>query len=181
MFKLRPDRTDGVRSMNQENHKKAFRNALGRFVTGVTVITTRDGQGRLHGLTANSFNSVSLDPPMVVWSLSRNAPSLPAFEGSDHYAINILGADQMELSQRFATPLEDKFEGVTWRAGLGGAPVLAGCLAHFECRNLRCHDGGDHLLFLGGVDAYEERDGEPLLFVGGRYGVAAAHPEMRVS
>ena len=86
-----------------------------------------------------------------------------------------------ELSQRFATPLEDKFDGIAWRPGLGQAPVLEGCLAHFECRNSRCHDGGDHLLFLGGVEAYAEREGEPLLFVGGRYGVATDHPAQMAS
>ena len=167
--------------MSQQKQSKAFRSALGRFATGVTVITTRDAQGKLYGLTANSFNSVSLDPPMVVWSLSRNAPSLPAFTRATHYAINVLGADQVDLSQRFATPQDDKFAGIAWRPGRSGVPVLDGCLAHFECRNSRCHDGGDHLLFLGGVEAYAEREGEPLLFVGGRYGVATDHPAQMAS
>ena len=128
---------------------------------------------------ANSFGALSLDPPLVLWCLAKSAPSVPAFESSTYFAINVLGAGQRELSHRFATPAEDKFAGVAWSEGLGGAPLFDGCLARFECRHERSFDGGDHLIFVGMVERFAHGDGEPLLFVAGRYGAATGHPDDR--
>ncbi|WP_349358681.1 flavin reductase family protein [Stappia sp.] len=146
-----------------------FRTALGRFVTGVTVITTLDAQGAPVGLTANSFNSVSLDPPMVLWSLARSSRNLAVFSEASHYAVNVLASDQRHLSDRFARPVADRFAGVDWRAGRGGVPVLSGVTATFECRNTTRVDGGDHVVFLGAVEAFEGCDREPLIYHAGRY------------
>lgn len=157
--------------------QREFRNALGRFATGVTVITCRGVGGKPEGLTANSFSAVSLDPPLVLWCLAKSAPSLQAFVETGHFAINVLAEDQMDLSNRFATPAEDKFDGIDWDAGLGGAPVLPGTLARFECRNETHHEGGDHLIFIGAVEDFTAADGAPILFAGGRYGKVARFPE----
>lgn len=154
-----------------------FRKALGQFSTGVTVVTTRTPDGRRVGMTANSFSSVSLDPPLVLWSLSRNAPSVADFTGASHFAINVLAAHQHHLSRRFATPLPDKFGGVDCCEGTAGVPLLDGAIARFVCRNVRQYDGGDHLIFIGEVERYERFDGEPLVFHAGRYQVTARHPE----
>jgi len=153
---------------------RELRNALGKFGTGVTVITTRRADGELAGLTASSFNSVSLDPPLVLWSLSRASPSLPAFRDAAYFTVNVLAQEQAWLSQRFSTPQADKFAGVPWRPGLGGAPVLDNCLAHFECRGHACHEGGDHLIMVGRVERFSHAAGRPLLFCGGKY--VAGHP-----
>lgn len=140
------------------------------FATGVTVVTARDADGRLIGLTANSFNSVSLEPPLVLWSLSLRAGSMPVFARGSHYAINILAADQVELAERFATKDVDRFAGVPWRPGLAGAPVLEGCAAVFECFNRSRYEEGDHVIFVGEVEHCSRReDASPLIFHGGRY------------
>ena len=157
--------------------RRRFRDALGRFATGITVITTRGANGKPEGLTANSFAALSLDPPLVLWCLAKSAPSVSAFEGSAYFAINVLGAGQRELSHRFATPAEDKFAGVAWSKGLGGAPLFEGCLARFECRHDRCLDGGDHLIFVGMVERFAHAGGDPLLFVAGKYGAATGHSD----
>lgn len=147
-----------------------FRAALGMFATGVTVVTVRSADGGLVGLTANSFNSVSLDPPLVLWSLARRAGSLPVFARGTHYAINILAADQMQLAQRFAMRDVDRFAGVPWREGAGGAPVLDGAVATFECANRSQYEEGDHVIFVGEVERCTARAGaQPLIFHGGRY------------
>lgn len=149
---------------------QAFRNALGMFATGVTIVTARTPDGRLVGLTANSFNSVSLSPPLVLWSLGRRAGSLPIFSAGSHYAINILAAEQKELAERFATRDIDRFAGVAWREGAGGAPVLQGVAAVFECANRSRYEEGDHVIFVGAVEACSARPGaQPLIFHGGRY------------
>lgn len=147
-----------------------FRTALGAFGTGVTVITAAGADGARVGLTANSFSSVSLNPPMVLWSLSSFAPSMHVFQEASHYAVNVLGADHRELAMRFARSAEDKFAGTRFREGLGGAPVLEEALASFECRNAFRYYGGDHVIFLGVVEAYAHREGEPLLFCRGAFG-----------
>jgi flavin reductase (DIM6/NTAB) family NADH-FMN oxidoreductase RutF len=147
-----------------------FRTALGMFATGVTIVTARDAQGRPIGLTANSFNSVSLAPPLVLWSLARRAGSMPVFAEGSHYAINILAADQKELAQRFSTRSADRFVGVAWREGTAGAPVLEGVAAVFECFNRSRYEEGDHVIFVGEVEHCEHREGSsPLIFHGGRY------------
>jgi flavin reductase (DIM6/NTAB) family NADH-FMN oxidoreductase RutF len=147
-----------------------FRAALGMFATGVTIITVRDADGSLVGLTANSFNSVSLDPPLVLWSLARRAGSMPVFARGTHYVVNILAADQVLLAQRFATRDIDRFAGVPWREGAGGAPVLDGAVASFECANRSQYEEGDHVIFVGEVERCTARAGaQPLIFHGGRY------------
>ena len=147
-----------------------FRGALGMFATGVTIVTARDAEGRRVGITANSFNSVSLAPPLVLWSLSRRAAALQSFAAASHYAINILAADQRALADRFAARGADRFEGVALREGYCGAPVIEGAVAVFECFNRSRYDEGDHVIFVGEVEHCEYRAGAaPLIFHGGRY------------
>ncbi|MXO49793.1 flavin reductase [Erythrobacter gaetbuli] len=149
---------------------QAFRSALGSFVTGVTIVTTRDADGRPVGLTANSFNSVSLDPPMVLWSLSLHSGSLPVFREAQSWAVHVLAADQQAMSDRFAQPGNDKFAGLDVVDGPEGAPMLAGYAARFGCRARFEYEGGDHAIFLGEVVEFERRDAEPLIYHSGRYG-----------
>ena len=147
-----------------------FRSALGMFATGVTIVTARGPDGSLVGLTANSFNSVSLSPPLVLWSLAQRAGSMPVFSRGSHYAINILAAEQQDLARRFATRDIDRFAGVAWREGAGGAPVLEGAAAVFECANRSQYQEGDHVIFVGEVECCSAREGAlPLIFHGGRY------------
>ena len=156
---------------------RQFRHALGRFATGITVITTTTPGGKREGLTANSFGAVSLDPPLVLWSLRRDAMSLPSFRRSRFFAVNVLAAHQRAVSNRFARPAADKFEEVEWRPGLGGCPTFPGCLALFECRLERSFEAGDHVVFIGRVERFEWRAGEPLVFSCGRYCLTAMLPE----
>ena len=152
-----------------------FRAALAMFATGVTIVTALDASGAPIGLTANSFNSVSIEPPLVLWSLSRQAGSMPAFERGSHYAINILAAGQHALAQRFATKEVDRFEGVAFRAGASGVPVLDGAAAVFECFNRSRYEEGDHVIFVGEVEHCVHRPGaSPLLYHGGKF--YAEHP-----
>lgn len=148
----------------------AFRDALGTFVTGVTIVTARDADGQPVGLTANSFNSVSLDPPMVLWSLALSSNSLPVFRDADSWAVHILAADQQDMSDRFATPGLDKFAGMAPADGPEGAPLFEGCAARFGCRARFEYEGGDHAIFLGEVVDFDRRDAEPLIYHSGRYG-----------
>jgi flavin reductase (DIM6/NTAB) family NADH-FMN oxidoreductase RutF len=150
-------------------NRRAFRDALGHFPTGVTVITTRNAAGEPVGITVNSFNSVSLGPPLVLWSLAQYSPNLPIFQECTHYAVNVLSSDQVELSRRFGSTQEDKFEGVAWEDGLGGAPLIAGCAAHFECANQFRHYGGDHIIFVGQVERFARFDKPSLVFSRSRY------------
>lgn len=152
-----------------------FRVALGMFATGVTVVTARAANGKLVGLTANSFNSVSLNPPLVLWSLARAAGSMAVFSTGSHYAINVLAADQQALAQRFAAKGVDRWTGVAHTEGVAGAPLLAGAAATFECYNRSRYDEGDHVIFVGEVERCTHRpDASPLLFHGGRF--YAEHP-----
>jgi flavin reductase (DIM6/NTAB) family NADH-FMN oxidoreductase RutF len=149
--------------------QRHLRQALGRFATGVTVITTRTLDGKLEGLTANSFSAVSLDPPLVLWSLRQNASSLPSFLDAGYFAVNVLGVDQCDLSRRFATPSPDKFAELPLTTGLGGCPLLHDTLASFECSTEHTVIGGDHIIFIGRVHRATYRDGEPLIFSAGQY------------
>lgn len=152
-----------------------FRAALGMFATGVTIVTARAANGKLVGLTANSFNSVSLNPPLVLWSLARAAASMAVFSAGSHYAINVLAADQLALAQRFAAKGVDRWAGVSHIEGVAGAPVLAGAAATFECFNRSRYEEGDHLIFVGEVERCTHRtDTSPLLFHGGKF--YAEHP-----
>ena len=147
-----------------------FRAALGMFATGVTIITARNENGDLIGLTANSFNSVSMSPPLVLWSLAQAASSLSAFSTGSHYAINILGAEQKALAERFAMKGGERWSGVAFEEGAGGAPLLQGAAATFECFNRSRYQEGDHVIFVGEVERCTRRaDTSPLLFHGGRF------------
>lgn len=146
-----------------------LRQAFGSFATGVTVVTARDGGGALVGLTANSFSAVSLDPALVLWCVSMTTPSFAAFRDCSHYAINVLSADQEEISNRFANPSSDKFAGLDWTPGASGVPLLNGCIANFECSNLHQYPGGDHLILVGQVESYRANIDTPLLFFASRY------------
>ena len=148
---------------------RLFRNALGRFTTGVTIVTCLDTAGEPVGLTANSFNALSLDPPLVLWSLRVVSPSMGAFEAAPRFAINVLAESQVELSRRFATRSENRFADLPWAAGEHGSPVLAGCAAVFECETLSHQIAGDHRLFIGRVLACSESPLPPLLFQAGHY------------
>lgn len=148
---------------------RELRRALGRFATGVTVVTTRDAGGTPVGLTANSFSSVSLDPPLILWSLDNGAASLPVFRAAEWFAINVLGSHQQHLSNQFARTAADKFEGVEYEDGLGRSPVLIDSLACFECTVYDKVLAGDHTIFLGKVERLTHREGVPLLYSSGRY------------
>jgi flavin reductase (DIM6/NTAB) family NADH-FMN oxidoreductase RutF len=129
-------------------------------------------------MTANSFCSLSLDPPLVMWSVSRAAPSFADFASAAHFAVNILSAGQHHLSRKFSTPQPDKFDGVEWREGLGGVPVIEGSIACFECRCTRQYEAGDHVIVVGEVERYCRFDGEPLVFHSGNYRIATRHPHL---
>ena len=146
-----------------------LRLALGRFTTGVTIVICRDATGTPVGLTANSFSGVSLDPPLVLWSLRRASPSLLVFHAASHFTVNVLAESQVDLSRRFASARLDKFADGVWTDGCNGAPVLAGCAAVFECETLSRQEAGDHLLFIGRVLNSSESALPPLVFQSGHY------------
>jgi flavin reductase (DIM6/NTAB) family NADH-FMN oxidoreductase RutF len=145
------------------------------FATGVTIVTARTADGQLVGLTASSFNSVSMNPPLVLWSLAQAAGSLQAFRTGSHYAINILSAQQQDLAQRFATKGADRWADVAFTEGVAGAPLLEGAVASFECFNRSRYEEGDHVIFVGEVERCHHTPGaSPLLYHGGRF--YAEHP-----
>jgi flavin reductase (DIM6/NTAB) family NADH-FMN oxidoreductase RutF len=146
-----------------------LRAALGRFATGVTIVTCRDADGTPVGLTANSFSALSLQPALVLWSLRAASPNLPVFSAAPGFAVNVLAENQVDLSRRFASPLPDKFAEGQWSDGLGGVPVLAGCAAVFECEQVSAQPGGDHVLFIGRVLRVSEAALTPLVFQAGHY------------
>lgn len=146
-----------------------LRQAFGCFGTGVTVITTRAPDGARIGVTANSFNAISLDPPIVLWSLSIKSPNLELFRTAGRFTVNVLTLNQLDLCQRFSRPAEDKFAGVEFSDGLGGVPVIAGCAATIECAVINEHVVGDHVLFIGQVERYAYEHAAPLLFFNGKY------------
>ena len=151
-----------------------LRRCLGSFVTGVTVITVLDAAGKPIGMTANSFNSVSLDPPLIVWSLRSNASTFPVYSTATRFIVNILAEDQVDISNRFAKSGPDRFDGVAVTAGLDGVPMIDGCAAYLECRTEASYPGGDHLLFLGRVERMVATTRKPLAFGAGKYLVV--HP-----
>ena len=160
---------NGTRSFDPKN----FRNALGMFATGVTIVTVRAEDGSAVGITANSFNSVSLQPPMVLWSLAKNARSLPVFSGNPHWNVHILSNEQEPLSNRFARAGEDKFGGLALDESINGAPLIPDCSARFQCRTAFQYDGGDHVIFVGEVIEYDSSGRPPLLYVTGGYALAS--------
>lgn len=149
---------------------RAFRNALGTFATGVTVVTTRGADGRPWGLTVNSFNAVSLDPPLVLWSIDQAASIFPVFETAEWYAVHVLTADQQPLSEQFyQRTAETRFDGLDVDEGLAGLPLLRACAACFECRVVARHPGGDHVILVGQVERFQAASAAPLIFHGGRF------------
>lgn len=148
---------------------KDLRKAFSRFGTGVTIVTTRLPGGACLGVTANSFNTVSLEPPIVLWSLSSGSPSLDAFRRAGRFVVNVLALNQLHLSSQFARPAPDKFAGVEFSEGLSGLPVLKGCAATIECVVVSDREVGDHVLFLGQVERYAHEQTAPLLFCNGSY------------
>lgn len=157
---------------------RAFRRALGNFATGVTVVTADDGAGNKVGVTANSFNSVSLDPALILWSLDKRSTSLATFEAASHFAVNILAADQIDLSNNFAKPRDDRFAGIPHEAGAGGAPILLDCSANFQCEKYQILDGGDHWIMIGKVVRFEDCGRSPLLYHQGAYSMVLPHTRM---
>jgi flavin reductase (DIM6/NTAB) family NADH-FMN oxidoreductase RutF/DNA-binding MarR family transcriptional regulator len=140
------------------------------FATGVTIVTARNDQGEPVGLTASSFNSVSIDPPLVLWSLGRAAGSMAAFSNGHHYAIHVLAADQQALAERFAARDVDRWKGIDFVEGVSGAPLLSGCVATFECFNRSQYSEGDHVIFVGEVErCTRHANASPLLYHGGRF------------
>ncbi len=155
-----------------DSDERAFRDALGQFATGVTVLTTRTAEGMPIGVTISSFNAVSLDPPLILWSLSLETAKLAHFRQASHYAVNILAANQASVSECFAAADENPFDKVQVRDGLGGIPLLENCVACFECTPHAEYPGGDHLIFVGRVARFSSAGpGNPLIFHAGRYRV----------
>jgi flavin reductase (DIM6/NTAB) family NADH-FMN oxidoreductase RutF len=149
-------------------HQREFRDALGRFATGVTVVTTRTDQGSV-GITANSFAALSLDPALVMWAPGRFSRRFEIFDQAQHFAIHIMADDQLEMARHFARDGFDfSLPGI--EAGLGGAPLLPGCLARFECARHAVYPGGDHAIVVGQVMRVATRAGAGLSFFGGAYG-----------
>lgn len=165
--------------MSQTNFDpKDFRRALSQFPTGVTVMTTIDAQGEPIGMTASSFNSVSLDPALILWSIDKGAHSLSAFQDGKHFAVNVLGRHQSATSNNFARRGEDKFANVSYHEGLGGVPVLDDYAAQFECKTWATYEGGDHVIVVGEVMAYRYQDTvEPLVFARGSYAQSSHLPQ----
>lgn len=155
---------------------RVFRRALGNFATGVTIITARSPSGEQVGVTANSFNSVSLDPPLILWSLDKRSASHGVFTAASHFSVHILAADQIELSNHFARAQEDKFAGIGYQAGLGGAPLFADCAARFQCERHLEVDGGDHWILIGKVVAFDDFGRSPLVYHQGAYSMVLPHP-----
>lgn len=147
-----------------------FRAALSRFPSGVTVVTTRDAAGKMHGLTVSAFCSVSLEPPLVLICIEKIAGSHYAFLESGVFAVSMLGVEQRELSERFAAQHDEKLDGVEFIISELGVPLLAGCVGNLECRVKRSYDGGDHTIFVGEVENVTEGFGDPLVYFRSRYG-----------
>lgn len=172
---MSPARSAGHTALPPDFSTREFRASLGMFATGVTIVTARTAAGELVGLTANSFNSVSLDPPLVLWSLGKAAGSMAAFSNGMHYAINVLAADQQGLAEQFASRHIDRWAGVSFTEGVSGAPLLSGVAATFECFNRSQYAEGDHVIFVGEVERCAHRaDASPLLYHGGKF--YAEHP-----
>lgn len=162
-------------SINKNNNSfdaRAFRQALGHFATGVTVVTVKDSKQNNMGITVNSFNSVSMEPPLILWSLDRSTYSFQAFEQAEYFVVNVLAYDQIHLSNHFAKKTEgDMFAQLEYSAGIGDVPMLSNCAAYFQCRNKFQYDGGDHLIFVGEVLDFADTDRTCLIFHKGQYTV----------
>jgi 3-hydroxy-9,10-secoandrosta-1,3,5(10)-triene-9,17-dione monooxygenase reductase component len=160
---------------------RRFRDVLGSFTTGVIVVTTVNECGHPVGLTVNSFNSLSLDPPLILWSLSLKAPSLNSFRSTGHFVINILSSSQQRLCKVFSTPSENKFENVGFVVGLGGVPILKDTVAHMVCRTYSRYPGGDHEIYVGEVLEIEDRNHAPLVFHRGSFHELSTEAQQQIS
>ena len=155
---------------------RQFRAALGQFATGVTVVTATDMTGGYVGVTASSFNSVSVDPPLILWSIDNGSRSRPVFEQAEYFAVNVLAADQVSVSNHFARQQDDKFSSVDFELDHNGVPVLQGCSACFHCKTRYLYEGGDHTIIVGEVVQFDSSGRDGLLFHQGRYSVSEVHP-----
>jgi len=168
--------------MNSQNEitfdSKAFRRALGNFATGVTIMTAQNEKGEKVGVTANSFNSVSLEPPLILWSIDKRSSSYEVFAEASHFAVNILAADQIELSNKFARSKEDKYANVDYELGVGQAPLFKECSAVFECERYNIVEGGDHWIIIGRVVSFQDNGRSPLLYHQGAYSSVLPHPSL---
>lgn len=160
-------------SLDQRDLRRAF----GRFATGVTVVTASLPTEEKIGFTVNSFASVSIEPPLISWNCRRSARNLGAFLNARHFAVNVLADDQQALSRQFADPSSDRFTGVTTQPGVGGVPLIAGCIANFECERWSTVEAGDHIIFIGKVLRYAYTEQPPLIFLNGSY-VSCAAPQV---
>ncbi|MGX1324410.1 flavin reductase (DIM6/NTAB) family NADH-FMN oxidoreductase RutF [Bradyrhizobium sp. USDA 377] len=176
-----PDPANELASGSSPIDPRDFRSALGTYGTGVTIITATAADGKPYGITCNSFASVSLNPPLVLWSLGVYSSSLTVFQNASHFAVHVLGTSQQALANKFARSSDDKFADVDWTPGLGNAPVLAESVASFQCRSVNRYYGGDHVIFLGAVEAYVYNAKEALLFARGTYGRFLADDERKKS
>jgi len=156
-------------SDNETIDPQAFRSALGAYATGVTVITTRDRDGNNVGMTASSFTSLSLDPPLILWSIDKRTGCFDVFNEAEHFAIHVLKDSQEELSNHFAGRGFDKFKDIASTEGVGGAPILADYSACFQCSTEHRYEGGDHIIIVGRVLSFEEHPSKPLIFCQGKY------------
>ncbi|WOE32220.1 MULTISPECIES: p-hydroxyphenylacetate 3-hydroxylase reductase component [unclassified Acinetobacter] len=157
---------------------KSFRRALGNFATGVTIMTAQNAAGTKVGVTANSFNSVSLDPPLILWSIDKRSSSYDIFAQASHFAVNILAADQIDLSNQFARSKEDKYTDIAYELGAGQAPILKQCSAVFECERFNIIEGGDHWIIIGRVVHFQDNGRSPLLYHQGAYSSVLPHPSL---
>jgi flavin reductase (DIM6/NTAB) family NADH-FMN oxidoreductase RutF/DNA-binding MarR family transcriptional regulator len=158
---------------------RQFRRALGNFASGVTIVTAAGPDGRKVGVTANSFNSVSLEPPLILWSLDKRSSAWDVFRTASHFTVNILASDQIALSNHFARPQDDKFAGIEHGTGLGGAPIFDGCSGNFQCANYQQIDAGDHWIMIGKVEHFEDFSRTPLVYHQGGYAMVLPHPRGR--
>jgi flavin reductase (DIM6/NTAB) family NADH-FMN oxidoreductase RutF len=148
---------------------RPFRQCLGKFATGVTVVTCTDKEGRPCGITANSFSAVSLEPPLILWNIAKVSNSLDAYLEADHFVVNVLSSRQEAISAHFARSDHTRFDGIEYSMSADGAPVLPDTIATFECQTREVHDCGDHHIIVGEVAAFSSNDGDPLLFFGSGY------------
>ncbi len=149
--------------------QREFRDSLGAFATGITVVTAKDADGKPVGATANSFSSVSLDPPLLLWCVAKTANSFDAFNQAEHFAIHVLHSGQEDISRLFATKDADKFAQLEWSESAGGAPLLADYDVRFECTTEHLYEGGDHIIVVGRVHTMDNKNREPLGFYKGKY------------
>lgn len=159
---------------------RAFRRTLGQFATGVTVMTTTDGDRHV-GMSVNSFAAVSLDPPLISWSIRNESRSLATFTQGGHFTVNVLAEDQVEIATLFSRPQEDPFGNLSWSTGVHGDPLLTDAIAHLECTVEETHEGGDHVIMIGRVSKFTRLSGAPLVFFGGQYRIAKEHPQVELT